>query len=150
VLLAGLLHSKASNWREPIAGALRPQRKRGEMMGAEKGERNVLHKLLEMRFGPLSPEASGKLEAFSEQRLGELTDRLLGAQSLRELGLEEYGDKRDRDSLSKTLNLFWFFPTATAQAANSGGGKGIVLVGKSRCPVWPWPFAPRQWFAEIA
>jgi hypothetical protein len=57
--------------------------------GLEQGQRRMLQKQLEVRFGPLSPPVRQRLEAWPTDRLVELGQALLQAQSLRELGLEE-------------------------------------------------------------
>ena len=51
--------------------------------------RTTLQKLLEARFGPLSPGAQQRLESLSPEQLEALTLALLKAQSLEELGLED-------------------------------------------------------------
>jgi hypothetical protein len=57
--------------------------------GLQQGQRTTLQKLLEVRFGPLSPGARERLESLSPERLEALTLALLTAQSLQELGLED-------------------------------------------------------------
>ena len=57
--------------------------------GLEQGRRTTLQKLLEARFGRLSPGAQGRLASLSPERLEALTAALLKAQSLQELGLED-------------------------------------------------------------
>jgi hypothetical protein len=57
--------------------------------GVHQGRRTTLQKLLEARFGPLSPGAQERLESLSPERLDTLTLELLKAQSLQELGLED-------------------------------------------------------------
>ena len=59
--------------------------------GLQQGQRTTLQKLLEARFGPLSPGAQQRLESLSAERLEALTLALLDARSLQELGLEEDG-----------------------------------------------------------
>ena len=49
----------------------------------------MLQKLLEARFGPLSPSAQQRLESLSPERLEALALELLKARSLQELGLED-------------------------------------------------------------
>jgi hypothetical protein len=57
--------------------------------GLQQGQRTTLQKLLEARFGPLSPGAQERLESLSPEGLEALTLALLKAQSLQELGLED-------------------------------------------------------------
>ena len=61
----------------------------GLQQGLQQGQRTTLRKLLEARFGPLSPGAQERLQALSPERLETLTLGLLKAQSLQELGLED-------------------------------------------------------------
>jgi hypothetical protein len=55
----------------------------------EIGQRRLLHTMLEARFQSLSPEAERRLNEWPADKLEELGRALVGAQSLRELGLEE-------------------------------------------------------------
>jgi hypothetical protein len=57
--------------------------------GLLQGQRTMFRKLLEARFGPLSPSAQERLESLSPEQLEALTLALLEAQSLQELGLED-------------------------------------------------------------
>jgi hypothetical protein len=57
--------------------------------GVQQGQRKLLRKQLEARFGPLSPHAAQRLESLGEDQLGELTVGVLTAQSLQDLGLED-------------------------------------------------------------
>jgi hypothetical protein len=57
--------------------------------GLQQGQRTTLRKLLEARFGPLSPGAQERLGSLSPEQLETLTLALLEAQSLQELGLED-------------------------------------------------------------
>lgn len=57
--------------------------------GVEQGERRLFQRLLEKRFGPLTPQAKAKLEAWPTERVEEISLKLLDAQSLDELGLGE-------------------------------------------------------------
>jgi hypothetical protein len=57
--------------------------------GQLEGQRLLLRRLLEKRFGPLSAKASGRLAAMTADRLLQLSDALLSAKSLKELGLVE-------------------------------------------------------------
>jgi hypothetical protein len=61
----------------------------GLEQGLRQGQRTTLRKLLERRFGPLSPTAQERLESLGPERLEELTLAVLEAQSLQELGLED-------------------------------------------------------------
>jgi hypothetical protein len=62
---------------------------KGVQAGLQQGRRMTLQKVLEARFGPLSPGAQQRLESLSPERLDALTLELLKAQSLQELGLED-------------------------------------------------------------
>lgn len=57
--------------------------------GIVRGQLRTLRKLLEKRFGPLSPAVLTRLEAFSEVERDRITVQLLDARSLAELGLDE-------------------------------------------------------------
>ena len=57
--------------------------------GLQQGQRTMLRKQLEARFGPLSPGAQQRLESLSTERLEALALELLEARSLPELGLED-------------------------------------------------------------
>jgi Domain of unknown function (DUF4351) len=57
--------------------------------GVQQGERRVLQKQLEVRFGALNLHAQERLESLSPERLDELALRILEARSLKELGLED-------------------------------------------------------------
>ncbi len=57
--------------------------------GMEKGQRALLQRLLERRFGRLSPAALERLASWPAERLGDLAEALLTAASLKELGLAE-------------------------------------------------------------
>jgi Domain of unknown function (DUF4351) len=54
----------------------------------EEGICHVVRRLLERKFGTLSPQVLARLESLSRERLEELSDALLDAESLEELGLE--------------------------------------------------------------
>jgi Domain of unknown function (DUF4351) len=62
---------------------------KGVQAGLQQGQRTMLRKLLEARFGPLSPGAQERLDSLDTERLEELALELLTAQSLQELGLED-------------------------------------------------------------
>jgi Domain of unknown function (DUF4351) len=57
--------------------------------GLLQGQRTMLRKLIEARFGPLSPSAQERLDSLGPERLEALAPELLKAQSLEELGLED-------------------------------------------------------------
>ena len=57
--------------------------------GMEKGQRTLLQRQLERRFGRLSPTALERLAAWPGERLGDLAEAFVTAASLKELGLEE-------------------------------------------------------------
>jgi hypothetical protein len=56
--------------------------------GVQQGQRTTIRKLLERRFGPLSPAAQERLESLDSERLEALALELLEARSLQKLGLE--------------------------------------------------------------
>jgi hypothetical protein len=55
----------------------------------EDGQRRVVRRQLEKRFGPLSPAVQSCIESWSTERLDEVSLKLLEARSLDELGLGE-------------------------------------------------------------
>ena len=57
--------------------------------GEQQGRRTMLQEQLEVRFGPLSPSAQERFESLSPEQLRALGLKLLKAQSLQELGLED-------------------------------------------------------------
>ncbi len=57
--------------------------------GLRQGQRSTLRKLLEARFGLLSPDAQERLEGLGPDQLDAMTLALLKAQSLQELGLAD-------------------------------------------------------------
>ncbi len=57
--------------------------------GQIQGQRKLLTRMLENRFGPLSEAARDRLEALPPDRLESLGVELLSADSLKELGLED-------------------------------------------------------------
>ncbi len=61
---------------------------RGELKGAEIGQRKLLGEQLEIRFGSLSPAAQARLANWPAERLTELWRALLSASSLEQLGLD--------------------------------------------------------------
>jgi hypothetical protein len=62
---------------------------RGFQEGERHGLRRALKKLLEGRFGPLSPEVRQRLEKLTDKQLDKVLLAGYKAQSLRELGLEK-------------------------------------------------------------
>ncbi len=60
-----------------------------EARGIERGKRELLHRLIRERFGPLSPLGEERLQALPSQELDELVPAVLKAQSLSELGIED-------------------------------------------------------------
>jgi hypothetical protein len=61
----------------------------GMEQGEVKGQRKLLALQVEGRFGPLSPEIRERLEQWPADRLTELGQKILHAESLSELGLED-------------------------------------------------------------
>jgi hypothetical protein len=55
----------------------------------EQGQRELLRKMLEVRFGPLSATAQERLKQLPAEQLDSFAEVLLRAQSLKELGLED-------------------------------------------------------------
>jgi hypothetical protein len=62
---------------------------KGVQAGLQRGQRTMLQKLLEARFGRLSHAALQRLDSLNTEGLEELAMALLKAQSLQELGLED-------------------------------------------------------------
>jgi uncharacterized protein DUF4351 len=60
---------------------------RGRLEGRLEGQREMLREVLETRFGPLTPAAAARLQAWSTDRLTEVGRALFSATSLEELGL---------------------------------------------------------------
>ncbi|MGH7202296.1 MAG: DUF4351 domain-containing protein [Planctomycetaceae bacterium] len=82
-----------TTWFEQgLEQGLEQGREVGREEGSEQGQRKLLAALLEGRFGPLTPEVRKRLENCSADQLTDLGLRLLTAQSLTALGLEEDGD----------------------------------------------------------
>ena len=61
----------------------------GEERGEARGERKIVVRQLEKRFGTLSADVLRRIEAWPVERLGDLGEALLSAASLAELGLED-------------------------------------------------------------
>ena len=57
--------------------------------GILEGERKMLHRQLERRFGPLSQEVRERLDMLPLERVEALSTAILDATSLKELGLED-------------------------------------------------------------
>jgi hypothetical protein len=57
--------------------------------GVQHGRRMTLPKVLEARFGPLSPRTQERLQGLSAEQLKALTPEVLKARSHQELGLED-------------------------------------------------------------
>ena len=57
--------------------------------GEEKGQRAIVHELLNDRFGPLPPAVQERFQQLPAERLPMLARAILRAQSLRDLGLED-------------------------------------------------------------
>ena len=55
----------------------------------EEGQRHLLRKLLEKRFGPLTEPAHQRFRQLSADQLAVMVEQILEAQSLTELGLED-------------------------------------------------------------
>ncbi len=68
---------------------LQKGRDEGLQKGRAEGQRKLLQVQLERKFGPLSPPIRERLASWSEDRLLQLAEALVQAQSLRELGLED-------------------------------------------------------------
>lgn len=60
-------------------------KREGKREGKQEGEANILCRLLEKKFGPLSPKLRKKIKSASVEDLEKWTDRLFEAQSLDEL-----------------------------------------------------------------
>src|SRR5439155_814416 len=56
--------------------------------GKIEGRREMALRLLEKKFGPLSPEARRHMDALTYEELGQIAENVLDAQSLKELGIE--------------------------------------------------------------
>ena len=69
--------------------ATRRASEQGLQAGRQEGRREVLQAQLETRFGPLSEQARGRLEAWPADGLLELGKEILAGKNLRELGLED-------------------------------------------------------------
>jgi hypothetical protein len=82
---------------QELGALLRTERYRGAQAmamttfekGLQQGQRTTLRKMLEARFGPLSPIAQQRLDSLGTEQLEALALALLEARSLQELGLED-------------------------------------------------------------
>ncbi len=57
--------------------------------GRTEGRLEIVRDLLTTRFGTLPAKSTSRLHAFSAEQLSELIKRIIKAESLRELGLED-------------------------------------------------------------
>jgi flagellar biosynthesis/type III secretory pathway protein FliH len=57
--------------------------------GIEQGERRLTLRLMEAKFGPLTPEVKQRVEALSSEALAQLQLELLNAQALEDLHLDD-------------------------------------------------------------
>jgi hypothetical protein len=62
---------------------------KGEAVGMEKGQRRLLLRQLEKRFGPLSQQVRLRVEGFNTERLEQIAEAFAENKSLKELGLED-------------------------------------------------------------
>ena len=62
---------------------------KGREEGREEGERLLVQKLLEDKYGPLSPTVPEKLQQWPKERLVQLIKDVCDGQTLKELGLED-------------------------------------------------------------
>ena len=69
-------------------GLLDHVEERGKLQGVQEGQRELLRKQLETRFGPLSPAVQARLASWPADRLTEVGQALLSATSLQQLGLD--------------------------------------------------------------
>jgi hypothetical protein len=84
--LQTLLQTEAYHEVEPL---MKTTYERGIERGIEQGERRLTLRLMEARFGPLSPTVEQKVEALSPEALTRLQLDLLKAQTLEELHLDD-------------------------------------------------------------
>jgi hypothetical protein len=84
--LQALLNAEAYHEVEPL---MKTTYERGIERGIEQGERRSALRLMEAKFGPLTPEVKQQVEALSPEALAQLQLDLLTAQSLEELRLSE-------------------------------------------------------------
>jgi Domain of unknown function (DUF4351) len=84
--LQALLQTEAYHEVEPL---MKTTYERGIECGIEQGERRLTLRLMEAKFGPLTPEVKQQLEALSPESLAQLQLDLLKAQSFEELHLDD-------------------------------------------------------------
>jgi hypothetical protein len=84
--LQALLHTEEYHEVEPL---MKTTYERGIECGIEQGERRSALRLLEAKFGPLTPKIKQQVEALSPEALAQLQLDLLKAQTLEELHLDE-------------------------------------------------------------
>lgn len=60
-------------------------REEGIQIGVQKGEAQVLLRLIRLKFGPLSPESEEQVYAADSDRLLEWTERILTAERLEDV-----------------------------------------------------------------
>jgi hypothetical protein len=93
-----LLHTEAYHEVEPLMKTTyergieqgREQgRQQGIELGIEQGERRSALRLMEAKFGPLTPQVKQRVEALSPEALARLQLEILTAQTLEELRLDE-------------------------------------------------------------
>ena len=84
--LQALLRTEAYREVEPL---MKTTYERGIERGIEQGEQRSALRLMEAKFGPLSPEIKRQVEALSPEALAQLQLDLLKAQTLEELHLED-------------------------------------------------------------
>jgi hypothetical protein len=84
--LHALLHAEAYREVEPL---MKTTYERGIEDGIQRGERRSTLRLMEAKFGPLSPEVKQQVEALSPEALARLQIDLLKAQAVEELRLDD-------------------------------------------------------------
>ncbi|HEY5961242.1 MAG TPA: hypothetical protein VIV60_32015 [Polyangiaceae bacterium] len=57
----------------------------GEKRGLEKGRKDTLRRLIELKFGPLGGQAVARIEAADESHLARFMERVLNATSVEEV-----------------------------------------------------------------
>ena len=62
---------------------------RGIQQGIQRGQRQLVLRQLEAKFGPLTPEVKQRVEALSTEQLDQLALDFVKAQSLKDLRLED-------------------------------------------------------------
>jgi hypothetical protein len=83
--LHALLQTEAYHEVEPL---MKTTYERGIEAGIEQGERRSALRLMQAKFGPLTPKVKQQVEALSPEALAQLQLDLLEAKALEELGLE--------------------------------------------------------------